>query len=186
MFEPSVMVTVALPPHLLLLISTVSGFSLKLADVYSERRLNASSYAVAGATAVFFGLLIADNPVSSALTLGIMIGVTLAAKVNRMSLIFGGGVTLLVAYILGISTPVAWVLVVVAVLTWIDEIGHEAYESDVGLPARFFRCRLALKFGVFILAVTGQMGVSYTLSFYGFDFAYDVTGWCLTRGGRRG
>lgn len=180
------MVNVALPPHLLLLVSTVSGFSLKLADIYSERRPNATSYAVAVATAVFFGLLISDNPASSTLTLGIMIGVTLAAKVNRMSLIFGGLVSLLVAFILGISTPVVWMLVVVAALTWIDEIGHEVFGSDVGVPARFFRCRLTLKLGVFILAATGQLGISYTVSFYGFDFAYDVTGWYLARGGRRG
>jgi hypothetical protein len=185
MLEPDVMVNVALPPALLLLVSTVSGCALKLADIYSERRLNATSYAVAGATAILFGLLIADNPASSTLILGIMIGVTLAAKVNRMSLIFGGVVTLLVAGALGISTPIVWMLGVVAALTWVDEIGHEVFGSDVRVPARFFRWRLALKLGVFVLTATRWLDVSYTLSFYGFDFAYDVTGWYLARGGEK-
>lgn len=179
------MVNVALPPHLLLLVSTVSGFALKLADVYSERRRNATSYAVAGATAILFALLIADNPASSTLTLGVMIGVTLAAKVNRMSLIFGGAVTLLVAALLSISPPIIWMLVVVAALTWIDELGHEAFGSDAGVSAGFFRWRLTLKLGVFVLAATRQLGVSYTVSFYGFDLAYDATAWILARRERR-
>ena len=175
------MITVALTPHLLLILSSLSGFSLKLADIHSERQPNMTSYTIAGATAVLFSLLIADNPSTSTLTLGIMIGVTLAAKVNQKSLIFGGMVTMLIAFILGIATPIAWMLITVAALTWIDEIGHDKLETDTGLPALFFRYRLTLKLGVLILTATGHLGAVHAASFYGFDIAYDITGWRLAQ-----
>ena len=175
------MITVALAPHLLLILSSLSGFSLKLADIHSERQPNMTSYTIAGATAILFGLLIADNPSTSTLTLGIMIGVTLAAKVNRKSLIFGGAATMLTAFILGIATPIAWMTITVATLTWIDEIGHDKLESDTGFPSLFFRYRLTLKLGILILTATGQLATNYAASFYGFDIAYEITGWHLTR-----
>jgi len=175
------MIVVALAPHLLLLLSSLSGFSLKLADIHSERQPNMTSYTIAGATAVLFSLLIADNPSTSTLTLGIMIGVTLAAKVNQKSLIFGGAATMLIAFIIGIATPIAWMLITVAALTWIDEIGHDKHETNTGFPSLFFRYRLTLKLGVLILTATGHLNAVHAASFYGFDITYDITGWRLAQ-----
>lgn len=175
------MITVALAPHLLLILSSLSGFSLKLADIHSERQPNMTSYTIAGATAILFGLLIADNPSTSTLTLGIMIGVTLAAKVNQKSLIFGGVVTMLTAFILGIATPITWMTITVATLTWIDEIGHDKLETDTGFPSLFFQYRLTLKLGILILAATGHLNAVHAASFYGFDITYEITSWRLTR-----
>ena len=158
----------------LLLIFTLGGISLKLADHYGEQARDYLSYFFAAAAAICMGLLISDNPYSSSIMLGIIVGVILAGKVDRLNMMIGLGLTLTTAAMLGFSLPDFPLLMVVAVASLIDETGHDRSASK-GILAKFFRFRMALKTIIVLLTVLGWVDVVHALGFFCFDVSYDIT-----------
>lgn len=164
---------------LLLAAFALSGITLKTSDVLGERGNTSVSYLSAAASAVFFGLLMSESAFSSALILGIIVGVTLSRKVDKPNMIFGLVLTIIVAIYFEIAIPILWFLVVVALFTFIDEIGHERLSQRKGVSAFFFRYRLSLKLAMTILTSLSLVKVIYYIGFLCFDLSYDLINYLL-------
>jgi len=156
---------------LLLFIFTLGGISLKLADNYGN---DAKGYIAATISGVCMGVLISDSPSSSSIVLGIIVGVTLAGKVDQLNLFLGLVLTLITAITLGFSTPDISLLTMIAVATVIDEVGHNKLASK-GIFGKFFQFRMFLKITMVLLVVLNLMRLVYALSFLSFDVAYEIT-----------
>ena len=161
----------SLTREVLLLTFTLAGISLKLADNYGA---SARGYLSAAVSAVCMGFLIADNSSSSSIVLGIMIGVTLAGKLDQLNLIFGLCATLISAAVLGFSVPNLPLLAIVLVAALLDEVGHEKVKSP-GILATFFHFRMVLKAVVASLALLMWIDLFHAVGFFCFDVAYDAT-----------
>jgi len=163
----------------LLIVFITGGITLKLADFYGERGDNIIQYFFAAIAAFSFGLLISDSPTSSSIILGIIIGVALSKKVNRPNLILGLVFTFLISGILGFSLPIPWLLIIVSIVSFIDELFHDKLATNKEWLRLFFRFRLSLKLVMLFLAILSLVEIIYFLGFLSFDFAYDITGWLL-------
>ncbi|MFH0748667.1 MAG: hypothetical protein V1915_01935 [Candidatus Bathyarchaeota archaeon] len=154
-----------------ILVFTVAGISLKLADTFES---TLRGFISATISAVCMGLLIAESASSSAIILGIMVGITLAGKLDQSNLIFGLGLALATAIIMGFHLPDLSVLGIITAGALIDEVGHDRISSR-GLVGKLFRFRMVLKATVLMLAVFGFIEVGSTLGFFSFDICYDGT-----------
>ena len=155
----------------LILVFTLSGISLKLADIYGER---GRGYVFSVVSAVGMGTLISDSPLSSSMVLGIIVGVVLAGKVDRPNLVVGLGLTLVVSAVLGFNIPDFALLAIIALAALIDEVGHDRVTSR-GILGKFFRIRMVLKAVVVVLTVLGLIDVIHCAGFLSFDVVYEVT-----------
>lgn len=169
-----------LQPELLLTAFTLSGITLKASDFLGERGNTPISYLSAAVSAFIFGLLMSESAFSSSLILGIVIGVTLSQKVDRPNMLFGLILTLMVAFYFELKTPIPWLLLVVALFTFIDEIGHGKLSRKKGFSAFFFRYRMSLKLAMIILTSISLVQVIHLIGFLCFDLSYDLMNHLLT------
>lgn len=170
-----------LQDEILILIFVVGGVSLKIADFYGEVDNSAVSYISASISALALGLLISHSPIASSIILGIIIGVVLSRKVNRLNLIFGLAMTLLTALILGFKIPVPWLLLTAAFFSFIDEISHEWFSSKKFLITNFFLFRPFLKLTILFITTLNLISTVYAVGFFCFDLSYDLTSRLLNR-----
>ncbi len=167
----------------LLLAFALWGASLKLADFFGEIGCWLGYVSAAGSAACL-GLLLVDSPVSSAIVLGIAVGVVLAGKVDRGNLVFGLLLGLGVAAVLGFLFggfvfPSVSVLAVVAAGALLDELGHDRFGALEGWGA-VFRFRSVLKVAVLVLFGLGLVNLANAVGFFCFDLLYDAVGAALT------
>jgi len=92
------------------------------------------------------------------------------------SLIYGG----IVIKLAGFSLPSFPLLIVVAVASLIDEVGHDRFASG-GVLIWFFRFRIVLKVVVVFLTVLSWVDMVNSLGFFCFDLSYDVMDVVLLR-----
>ena len=168
-------------PGLLLAVFIVSGVTLKLADFFGEKGGNILQYFSAAISALTLGLLVSESSYSSSIILGIIFGVALSGKINRLNLVLGLVLTLLIAGILGFQPPTLWLLIVVSTSSFIDEFLHDRFTEKKSCLKRFFRFRPILKLVMISLAVLSFIEFIYALAFWSFDLAYDATDWLLVR-----
>ena len=171
----------SLQSALLIIAYILSGITLKIADFLGERENTRWSYLSAIICAFFFGLLISESRFSSSLLLGIIIGVSLSNKVDKPNLMLGLVITLLTAFYFGFKMPILWLLLVVALFTFIDEVGHDRLHSTMGVLTRVLRFRPALKLLMIVLSGLAQIQIIYLVSFLCFDLSYDLTNYLLTK-----
>ena len=168
--------------EVLLLIFALGGVTLKLADFYGERG-SRFGYIFAAVSAMCMGLLISDNPASSSIILGIIVGVVVAGKVNRLSMLSGLCLVLTAAIILGFAPPRIQLLAAVAVAAVLDEVGHDRFTVRGGI-AFFFRFRAILKVTMLLLVALMWVDLVNALGFFCFDISYDVMDIVLVRMGK--
>ena len=171
----------SLTKGILVLLFTLSGVSLKLADFYGEQDRSYLGYVAAIITAGCMGLLISDSPIASSVVLGIIIGVILAGKLDRRNLMFGLCLTLVTSVILGFDYPDLRLLAIIGVASWVDEVTHDRFASRRGMSTRLFRFRIGLKIVLIVLTVLNWVEIVYTIGFFCFDVSYDVTGVLLEK-----
>jgi len=94
-----------IPIELQILIFSVSGVTLKLADHWGELEHKLPAYFTAILTAAFFGWLAAQNPLNGALIFGLLLGVIVAQKVDRGNLGVGVIATVLFAILFNAPLP---------------------------------------------------------------------------------
>jgi hypothetical protein len=90
-------------------------------------------------------------------------------------------ITLLTAFYFGFEMPILWLLLVVALFTFIDEVGHDRLHSTMGALTRVFRFRPTLKLLMIVLSGLTQIQIIYLVSFLCFDLSYDLTNYLLTK-----
>lgn len=163
-----------IPGCILLIIFSLSGFTLKVADLSGELGLRALGLLSAGVCGVFLGILITESRFSSAIVLGIIVGVAIAGKINQVNLIAGLAVTTLTALVLGFVTPSIWLLVAVAFFAVLDEVLHGRFAGRHGPLAKFFSYRCCLKVAMLALVVLAFLPLLYAVGFIVFDLTYDV------------
>lgn len=163
-----------LPPELVLAAFAASGGALKTADFLGERDGRGRAVLAAATAALLFGVLMTESTVSASIILGLLLGVTAAKKVDRPNLVVGLILTVVIALLLGIQAPRLGLVVVVGVISAVDEWGHDARAGTAGAVALFFRHRCALKLAMGLLAVLGEIPILYLIGFLAFDVAYDL------------
>lgn len=158
----------------LLALFSAAGLTLKLADLGGELRISNLAFFSAGICGILFGALIVESGFSSAIVLGAVLGVAAAGKINRANLVFGVVVAVLTALILGFSMPLAWLLLVVALFAFLDEVLHDRFIVKSDLLNRLFAYRCCLKLAMIGLAALNLLPLLYAGGFLLFDLTYDV------------
>jgi len=151
-----------------------AGATLKLADYLGERRQSLQAYVYAIFSGALLGTLIHLGVEESSYVLGIVLGVALGGKINRPNLLAGLLTVAISALILGLAPPIPWLLVVVTVLSLVDEVGHDRLASRTGLVGLLFRYRVGLKIGTIMLAVHTLISATTAVGFLCFDLSYDA------------
>lgn len=157
-----------------LIMFSISGLTLKLADFSGEWGVHALGFFFAGVCGILFGVLISESEFSSAIILGIIIGTAAAGKINRPNLVFGVIVIAVTIFMAGYATPLMWFLLTVTFFAFLDEVGHDRFMGLRGLIASFFHYRCGLKLTVSLLAVLGLLPYLYAGGFLTFDLTYDA------------
>jgi hypothetical protein len=159
----------------------IAGVTLKFSDFFGEKNYFVSSIIFAGLSAITFGWLITIDEYSSAIILGIIVGVILSGKVDKLNLIFGLITSLFVSVLIGFKRPQLGILMYVSVFSFIDEIGHESFKTNKRFFKTFFRFRFTLKLVMIILGISSLIPIIYSISFLCFDLVYDSTDWILNK-----
>lgn len=151
-----------------------AGATLKLADYLGERSQGITAYASAIFSGAFFGMLMHAGPEESSYVLGIILGVAFSNKINRPNLITGLVTIGAVVLLLGLSTPYLWLVVIVAILSLVDEVGHGYFSDKKSYPSVLFRYRGVLKVGTIFLLAVSLISLTTTFGFLLFDLSYDL------------
>ncbi len=160
---------------LMILICPLAGATLKLADIFGERRDSPIlCFLTSSTSGVLIGTLITFDRFSSAVFSGIVIGVMFAGKVDRPCLGFGLIVVALTAWLLGPKTPALIPLLITTLASFADEIGHDRYQGRLGSLGKFFKYRCILKLTIILSLLLGITPLHSTGMFYLFDLAYDL------------
>jgi hypothetical protein len=159
----------------MILICPLAGATLKLADIFSERRNSAIlCFLTSGTSGFLIGTLITFDRFSSAVFSGIVIGVMFAGKVDRPCLGFGLIVVVLTAWLLGPKTPALIPLLITILASFADEIGHDRYQGREVSLGKFFKYRGILKLTMILSLLLGITPLRITGMFYLFDSSYDL------------
>jgi hypothetical protein len=151
----------------------MAGISLKLADFYGEQKRGILAYAFAGLAAVCLSIIITVNSSHAAVFFGIIIGVTLAGKLDQLNMIFGLIFTILLAFLFGFQIPDIPLLIIITIAALLDEIGH-GMKVVKGFFSQFFRYRMILKVIIIILTISIRIHYSLAIGFFCFDLSYDL------------
>ena len=164
----------------MILLFAFGGVSLKIADYYGERASKTISFISACVSALIFSLLISHNSISSSIIIGIILGVLFSGKINQLNLFFGLVMTLTIAFILNFQFPTLWLLFIVSLFSFIDELSHDRFSSMKHF-ANFFLLRPFLKMSFLVIAFLSLIELNYILAFFCFDLSYDFTNFLLNR-----
>jgi hypothetical protein len=165
----------------MILLFACGGVSLKIADYYGERASKRIAYVSATVSAFIFGLLLSHNSISSAIILGIILGVLFSGKINQLNLFFGLALSLTIAFMFTFQFPLLWLLSLVTFFSFIDELSHDRYSSKNFFLANFFLLRPFLKMSFLLIASLSLIEGSYLLGFFCFDLSYDLTTFLLNK-----
>jgi len=169
------------PPWVVIATCILAGATLKLADQTGEDRHNKAGYLSAAIAGTLLGSIISYGPEEASIVIGIIIGVSLARKIDRPNLLLGLIITVTTAYILGFETPRLWLLLLVSALSLVDEFGHDRLGAKTSSLGVFFRYRVSLKVALLFAAAASIVSDTAAIGFLGFDSAYDATNWLLSR-----
>ena len=172
--------TIAVSIELQLLIFSVSGVTLKLADHWGELGLKLPAYSSAILTAGLFGSLAAQDPLNGALIFGLLLGVIVAQKVDRGNLGVGVLATILFAVLFHAPLPSLWLIMIVACAAALDEVGHDRSTDTSHWYAPAFRFRPILKLVMISLGAMTWIPYHIILNVLGFDLAYELMNGVLT------
>jgi len=161
-------------PLMVIIIYTLAGLTLKLSDFYGEHRTGYVPYFVTLLSAFFFALLMIESEYSSAIAIGIIVGVLLSGKVNRPNLIFGLILIISLSLLLGFVFP-NQIVIPISIFGYIDEIFHEKFNSRFEILNTFFRFRPVLKSVIAIFFLLNWLPLTYSIGFFCFDLSYDLT-----------
>jgi hypothetical protein len=171
---------IPLPIELQILIFSVSGVTLKLADFWGEHERSLPAYSSAILTAVLFGSLATQDPLNGALIFGLLLGVTVAQKVDRGNLCAGIIATILFAVLFQAPLPSLWLLIVVAIAASLDEVGHDRSTDIQYWYSTVFRFRPILKLVMIGVGVMTWIPYHLVINLLGFDLAYEGINLVLT------
>ena len=171
----------AISIELQVVIFSVSGLTLKLADHWGELEHRLPAYSIAMLTAGFFGWLAAQNPLNGGLIFGLLLGVIVAQKVDRGNLGVGVIATVLFAILFNAPLPSLWLIACVACAAALDEIGHDRKTNTDKWYGAVFRFRPILKLVVISLGLLTWIPYHIILYVLGFDLVYELTNGVLTQ-----
>lgn len=171
---------IPIPIELQILIFSVSGVTLKLADYWGELGRSLPAYSSAILTAVLFGSLAAQDPLNGALIFGLLLGVTVAEKVDRGNLGVGVVATILIAVLFQAPLPSLGLIMVFAIAAYLDEVGHDRSTDPLYWYTAVFRFRLILKLVVISLGVLTWISYHIVINLLCFDLAYEGMNVVLT------
>lgn len=180
-FKPWGNLVIVIPIELQILVFSVSGVTLKLADHWGELEHKLPAYFTAILTSGFFGWLAAQNPLNGALIFGLLLGVIVAQKVDRGNLGVGVIATVLFAFLFNAPFPSLWLIVSVACAAALDEIGHDRKSRTDRWYVAVFRFRPILKLVVIGFGLLTWIPYHVILYVLGFDFAYELTNGVLAK-----
>ncbi len=161
--------------HLMVnIIFILAGFSLKLTDFLGEHRKGYIPYLITLFSAFFFTLLINESEYSSAIAIGIIVGVFLSGKVNKPNLIVGLILTVIFSLLLGFTFP-NQIVIPISIFAFIDEIVHEKIENQFKNLKHFLQFRPILKTGIIMFFLLNWLPLMYFIGFFCFDLSYDLT-----------
>jgi hypothetical protein len=166
---------IAIPVELQVLIFSVSGVTLKLADHWGELGRRVPAYCTAILTAFFYGWLAAQDPFNGAVIFGLLLGVIVARKVDRGNLGVGVLATVLFTVFFNAPFPSLWLIVIVACAAALDEIGHDLNATSDKWYVAAFRFRPILKLAVISVGVLTWIPYYLIFNVLGFDLAYELT-----------
>ena len=165
----------------ILLLYIGGGATLKLADFYGEKDRVYPSYIFSVISAFFLGFLISESTYSSAIILGIIIGVTLSGKVDKFHLAVGLFATIVTAFRFGFKQPALHLLIPFSIASLIDEIGHERNFKRNIFVKLFFRLRFSLKTVALLSTLFQILPIIYSSGLICFDLSYDLIGWLIEK-----
>lgn len=146
-----------------------------MADLSGELNVRNLGLLSAGVCGGLLGILITESKFSSAIVLGIVVGVAVAGKINHVNLFAGLAVAVLTAVILGFVTPSFWLFSTVTLFTVLDEVLHDRFVGKRGPFADFFSYRCCLKLFMLVVAMLALLPLLYAVGFLAFDLTYDAT-----------
>jgi len=161
-------------PVVVLVLFAGAGATLKVADHLGEEDQSLQAYIAAIFSGALLGVLMHLGVEESSYVLGIILGVALGGKVNRPNLLAGLLTVAISSLVLGLVMPDPWLGAVVAVLSFVDEVGHDRFANRSGLAGLLFRYRVGLKLGTVLLVVGSLVSVTTALGFLCFDLSYDL------------
>jgi len=168
-------------PLLVVAVFAGAGATLKLADHLGEREQSLQAYVVAILSGALLGALIHVGAEESSYVTGIVLGVALGGKVNRPNLLAGLLAVALTALVLGLILPIPWLVIVVAALSLVDEVGHDRLASRRDLIGFLFRYRAGLKLGTILLAATTLTSLTTAIGFLCFDLSYEAASYLISK-----
>ena len=161
--------------HLIVIIIFIlTGFSLKLTDYLGEHNTGYTTYIITVFAAFFFSLLISESEYSSAIAIGIIIGVFLSGKVNKPNLIVGLILTVFFSLLLGFTFP-NQIVIPISIFAFIDEVFHEKFETFYKNFNFFLQFRPILKTVIILFFLLNWLPLIYFIGFFCFDLSYDFT-----------
>jgi hypothetical protein len=149
------------------------GITLKFADYFGEQKRSNLAYVFAGLAAVCLSVIVTVNSSYAAIFFGIMLGVTLAGKLDQLNMVFGVILTIVLAFFFGFQIPDISLLIISSIAALLDEIGH----GVKGVPPfllQFFRYRMILKVIIILLAISMWIHYYLAVGFFCFDLSYDL------------
>ena len=158
----------------------LAGFSLKLTDFLGENRKGYTPYLITLFTSFLFALLISESDYSSAIAIGIIVGVFLSGKVNTPNLIIGLILTIIFSILLGFDFP-NQIVIPISIFAFIDEIVHEKFKSQSKNLKHFLRYRPILKIAIVLFFLLNWLPLMYFIGFFCFDLSYDLTSTVLLK-----
>jgi len=164
---------IIIDPLMVIITYILAGFTLKLTDFYGERRSGHLTYLITLFSAFFFALLISESEYSSAILIGIIVGVFLSGKVDRPNLIFGLIITVILTLTFGFVSP-NQIVIPISIFAFIDEKFHEKY-SRFKILRTLFQFRCVLKIAIVLLFLFNGLPFLYLIGFFCFDLSYDLT-----------
>jgi len=167
-------------PLMVIIIYVLAGFTLKLTDFYGEHRTGYLPYLITLLSASLFTLLISESEYSSAIAIGIIVGVLLSGKINRPNLIFGLLLIISLSLLLGFVIP-NQIVFLISVFAFIDEVFHEKFKNRSKILRTFFQFRPVLKISIALFFLLKWLPLTHLIGFFCFDLSYDLTSTVLLK-----
>ena len=165
---------------MVIIIYTLAGLTLKLSDFYGEHRTGYVPYFITLISAFFFVLLMIESEYSSAIIIGIIVGVLLSGKVNRPNLVFGLTLIISLSLLMGFVFP-NQIVILISIFAFTDEVFHEKINNRFKILKAFFQFRPVLKIAIASFFLLKWLPLTYLIGFFCFDLSYDLTSTFLLR-----
>lgn len=163
-----------LRPLSIIIVFIVAGSTLKFADYLGEISHSIYTYIPAIISGVCFGVLIHVGVDESSYAVGIILGVTLSGKINRLNLLAGLLTIGIVSFLLSWSTPDTLLVFIICILSFVDEICHNNLIDQNNFIKFLIKYRINLKLGTIFMIVFNMISIIAGVGFLCFDLSYDL------------